>query len=466
MQGLKMFSSKSLIPNPFTETALLASLLTGLMKERPFCGLNSAFEKIIRDIQHVEIKEAEEICGITSKDISYAIDTLSVMTNPSIIIGRDILQRAEGHTNLLLLAALIYLLNGRIYLLSELPNEQGLVDMGCLPDTLPGGRPVTVDIFRKRYEEFFGVEIPSRSGLSLMEMIDAAHANKIKAMYVMGEDVVSNVPNTKHIKDALSKLDLLVVQDIFMTETANLADVVLPSLAWAEKEGSYTNLERRMQMLGKAVDGKGMDDWQAIAEISRMLGFDMDYKDSGDIISEIAKVSPLHKDISYEDMADGECMWPYKGEPLRHGITIIKGIEGIEISKFEIRKSKIGNRVYIGIDNPLFHAESLSRNSAALHSIAPETYVRISKVLARELSIANGDYVTIATNSGSIELSAQIDSDLPENIVLIPNNFDGKGVFTVMNWKMNTVIKSPAMDFTEVVIKKVAHVSKEATIMN
>jgi predicted molibdopterin-dependent oxidoreductase YjgC len=337
--------------------------------------------------------------------------------------------------------------------------------MGCLPDTLPGGRPVTVDIFRKRYEEFFGVEIPSRSGLSLMEMIDAAHANKIKAMYVMGEDVVSNVPNTKHVKDALSKLDLLVVQDIFMTETANLADVVLPSLAWAEKEGSYTNLERRMQMLGKAVDGKGMDDWQAIAEISRMLGFDMDYKDSGDIISEIAKVSPLHKDISYEDMADGECMWPYKGEPLRHGITIIKGIEGIEMP--DVRSLMISperKKIYIGIDNPLFHAESLSRNSAALHSIAPETYVRISKVLARELSIANGDYVTIATNSGSIELSAQIDSDLPENIVLIPNNFDGKGVFAVMNWKMNTVIKSPAMDFTEAVVKRVKSATKEVLI--
>jgi predicted molibdopterin-dependent oxidoreductase YjgC len=343
--------------------------------------------------------------------------------------------------------------------------------MGCLPDTLPGGRPVTVDIFRKRYEEFFGVEIPFRSGLSLMEMIDAAHANKIKAMYVMGEDVVSNVPNTRHVKDALSKLGLLVVQDIFMTETANLADVVLPSLAWAEKEGSYTNLERRMQMLGKAVDGKGMDDWQAIVNISRMLGFDMDYKDSGDIISEIAKVSPLHKDISYEDMADGECMWPYKGEPLRHGITIIKGIEGIEISKFEIRNLKFEKyvrperkKIYIGIDNPLFHAESLSRNSAALHSIAPEPYVRVNKTLARELSIANGDYVTIATNSGSIELSAQIDSDLPENIVLIPSSFDGKGVFEIMIWRMNTVIKSPAMDFTEAVVKRVKSATKEVLI--
>jgi predicted molibdopterin-dependent oxidoreductase YjgC len=275
----------------------------------------------------------------------------------------------------------------------------------------------------------------------------------------MGEDVVSNVPNTKHVKNALSKLDFLVVQDIFMTETANLADVVIPSLAWAEKEGSYTNLERRMQMLGKAVDGKGMDDWQAIAEVSRMLGFDMYYKDSRDIISEIAKVSPLHKDISYEDMADGECMWPYKGEPLRHGMSI----EGIEVSKFEIRKSEIGNRVYIGIDNPLFHADSLSRNSVALHSIAFEPYARMNKVLAQELSIADGDYVAITTNSGNIELSAQIDSDLPANIVLIPSNFDGKGVFAVMNWRMNQVIKSPAMDFTECVVRKASSVERRAS---
>ncbi|BCB97024.1 formate dehydrogenase subunit alpha [Dissulfurispira thermophila] len=449
--GLKIFSSKKLIPHPFTETALLLSLITGIRNERPLCGLNSAFEKIIRDIPVVEIEEAQEICGIASKDINYAIDTLSVMTNPAIIIGRDIIQKTHGHTNLLLLAALIYLLNGRIYLLSELPNEQGLVDMGCLPDMLLGGRPMAVDIFRKRYEEFFGVEVSSDLGYSLMEMIDAAHHNKIKAMYVIGDDAVSNLPNRRYVSDALSKLDFLVVHDVFMTDIAYMADVVIPSLSWAEKEGSYTNLERRLQMTKKAVDGIGIEDWKAIANVSRMLGFDMDYRGFEDIFSEITRVSPLYKDISLEDINTGQCMWPYKGEPLRHGMSI----EGIEIPDIKSMIERSDRRkIYIGIDDPLFQADSLSRNSDALMSIAPEPYVRISKTLSQELLVANGEDITVQTDYGSVDLSVQIDSDVPRNVILIPKNYNGTGVFEVMKWQMHLVTKSPIMDFTECVIKK------------
>jgi NADH-quinone oxidoreductase chain G len=454
MQGLKMFSSKSLIPNPFTETVLLASLLTGLMKERPFCGLNMAFEKIIRDIQHVEIKDAEEICGIASNNISYAIDTLSVMTNPSIIIGRDIIKRSEGHTNMFFLAVLIYLLNGRIYLLSELPNEQGLIDMGCQPDVLVGGRPINIESFRKRYEESVG-SVPSMPGRGLMEIIEDARSNKIKAIYVMGENVVFNIPDNNYVKDALSKVELLVVQDIFLNETAQLAHVVLPSLSWSEKEGTYTNLERRMQLIRKAVQADGIEDWKIIAEISKILGYDMNYKSSDDIMSEIAKVSPLHKDITYKDVSSGECMWPYKGEPLRHGVSI----EGIELPDIgALLRVSEKDKVYAVMDKPLFHSESLSRNSSALNSISPEPYVKISKALADRLSASDGDCVSVSTEAGAIELPVVVESELPGNIVLIPNNFEGKGILKIMKWKINPIIKSPAMDGTEVVIKKIKEV--------
>lgn len=458
-QGLKMFSSKNLIPDAFTETTLLLALIAGLRNERPLCGFNSAFEKIIRDIPIVEIKEAVEICGVESNDIRYTIDTLAIMTNPSIIIGREIIQRIEGHINLLLLAVLTYLLNGRIYLLSELPNEQGLVDMGCLSDTLPGGRPITVDIFRKRYEEFSGVEISSDSGLSLVEMIEAAHNREVKALYVIGEDIVSNLSNTKYVREALSKLDFLVVHDIFMTETACMADVVIPSLAWAEREGSYTNLERRIQMIKKAVDGNGMEDWKVVANVSRMFGFNMDYEDLKDIISEITKVSPLYKDISYEDIVIGQCMWPYKGEPLRHGMNI----EVIDLPDIKYLIAKPDKeKIYVGIDNSLFHMDNLSKNSVALMSIAPEPYVKISNVLAQELSIANGDYITITTNYGSLKLVAQVDSDIPRNIVLVPKNYNGKGIFEVIKWSVNQSIKSPVMDFTECVVRQVSNIMYQA----
>jgi NADH-quinone oxidoreductase chain G len=450
MPGLKRFSANRLITQPFTETTLLAAIVSELKAKRVSLE-KSSFEEIIKNIPEVSISDAKDRCGISADTMRDTLSAMSKMNNPSIIIGRDILQRSEGHANLLLLAALIYLLNGRIYLLSELPNEQGLIDMGCLPDMLPGGRPLTVESFRRRYEELLGVEVSPKQGLSLMEMIDGANSNTIKAMYILGENIVSSIPNSKYVKEALSRLELLVVHDIFMTETSQLADVVLPSLSWSEKEGSYTNLERRMQRLQRAVEGNGMEDWQAIAEISKMLGFDMDYKSSRDVMAEIARVSPLYKDIIYEDMAEGRCMWPYKGEPLRHGLSI-EDIEIPDVQSLMMRPDK--NKVYIGADYPLFHADTLSSNSAALHSISPKPYVKVSKVLADNLSIADGDYVSVHTDSGSIELAVYVDSDLPENIVLMPFDFKDKGICKIMKWKMHPVTKSPIVDFTEAVIKK------------
>lgn len=447
MPGLKRFSANRLIIQPFTETTLLAAMVSELKGKR----VGTPFERIISNIPDVSVSDAIDVCGISEADMRSALNAMSKMNNPSVVIGRDILQRSESHTNLLLLASLIHLLNGRIYLLSEFPNEQGLVDMGCLPDMLPGGRPLTVESFRRRYEEFFGTDVSPEQGLSLLEMIDAAHSNNIKALYVMGENLVSGIPNTAYVKESLSNLELLVVQDIFMTETAQIADVVLPCLSWAEKEGSYTNLERRIQLLRKAVDGSGMEGWQTISEISRMLGFDMRYRNSQDIMAEIAKVSPLHKDMSYEDMEDEGCMWPYKGEPLRHGMSI----EGVNVPDLQsLMKRPDKGRVYVGVDNPLFHADSLSSNSAALHSIAPKPYVKISKVLADNLSVSDGDYVSVYTDYGSIESAVYIDSDLPENIVLIPSDFEDRGIYKIMKWQIHPVTKSPVMDFTEAVIKK------------
>ncbi len=455
---LKKFASNRLTPRPFTDTVLLAALVSEMIKRKPLPAEKTPFEEIIGKVRPVSLKEAADACGITSNDISSCVDKLSVMTNPAIVIGRDIIQRADCRTNLLLLAALTHLLNGRIYLSSELPNEQGLVDMGCLPDMLPGGRPVSVESFRKRYGEFFNAEVPSAAGLSLMEMIEGAKSGSIKALYVMGENIAFNLPNHAFVKDALSNLELLVVQDIFLTETAQFADVVLPAASWAEKEGSYTNLEGRMQHVRKAIDGSGLEDWKIIAEISKLLGTDMGFRDVKDVLAEIAKVSPLHKGITYDDMAGGECMWPYKGEPLRHDLNIA----GIEMPDMKALLGTSGkDAVYAGLDKVLFHSASLSRNSAALNSINSEPCAKVGKGLAEKLSLADGDHVAVTSAAGTVELAAVVDSDMPDNIVLVPNNFEGKGAFMVMGWKMDPVTKSPALDGMEVTIKKIARPTAE-----
>ncbi|MEW6117549.1 MAG: NADH-quinone oxidoreductase subunit NuoG [Nitrospirota bacterium] len=456
--GLRRFSTNRLLPAPFTETTLLAALVSELLKKKPLSGEKSAFGEIIGKLQSISLAEASEVCGIPVKELEACVENLSGVTNPSVIIGRDIIQRTDGHTTILLLAALVHILNGRIYLSSELPNEQGLVDMGCLPDMLPGARPVAVESFRKRYEEFVKGEIPSAPGLGLMEIIEGIKAKRIKALYVMGENVAFNVPGQKFVKEVLSTLDFLIVQDIFLNETAQRAHVVLPSLSWSEKEGSYTNLEGRMQHLRKAIGGQGIEDWKILAEISTRLGVAMQYRDAQDVLAEIAKVSPLHKGISYEDMDGGECMWPYKGEPLRHDA----GIEGLSMPDMKsLLKKSDKSKLYIGIDKPLFHSASQSRHSAALNSISSKPYVKIGSSIAKRLEVADGDYVSLSTETDTLELPALVFADMPEGLVLVPNNVEERGAFKLLPWKLNAVMKIPALDGIEVTVTKSERMTAE-----
>ena len=140
---------------------------------------------------------------------------------------------------------------------------------GCMPDSLPGDRPVALAEFRRRYENEWKTAIPDKPGLSIFEMVDPAAKGPIKAMYVMGENLVYNLPDSKAVESALKNIEFLVVQDIFLTETGRLADVVLPALSWAEKDGTFTNMERRIQRLRKAVNRDGMEDWRIISEVSK-----------------------------------------------------------------------------------------------------------------------------------------------------------------------------------------------------
>lgn len=451
MPGLKRFATHRLMPAPFTEPLLLDRLLSEVMKKRPVCGENAFFEEIIKRFMLAPVEDTEDRCGLSSDEIKKVVDELLLMTNPAIVIGRSIIQRSEADIILLLLSVLVYLLNGRIYLLSELPNEHGLVDMGCQPDMLPGGRPVAADSFRKKYEAFFGVDIPSDTGSSVMQMVDNAHSGKIKALYVMGENIVFNLPDSGHVKKALTALDFLVVQDIFMTETAQHAHVVLPSLAWVEKEGCYTNLEGRMQHLRKAVDGNGMEDWKIIAEIGKIIGIDMNYRDAKDVLAEITEVSPLHKGIRYRDMDGGQCLWPYKGDPLRQG-----SIEGFVMPDSRLLLRRVEkDKVYLGVDTPLFESGTLSRNSAALSTISHGPYVKIGTALADCLSLAGGDHARVTSACGSVELGVVIDGDVPENMALVPNHTEDKGALGIMRWQINSDFGCPALDGNEVKIEKI-----------
>lgn len=445
-KGLEYFSPQKLAPVLYTEDVLLEGIVTALKNKKGLSDANPKLEAKIKDIS-ASIEDVKNICKIEEKDFNDFVNVLSESTTPSIVIGKETTQSNGASYKLLLLSAINYLINGRIYLLSDRANEQGVLDMGCAPDILPGYMPVSYVEFRKRCESIWQSEIPEKQGLAIFEMIDTARNGSLKAMYVMGENPVFNLPDSGNVKSALKNVGFVVVHDIFMTETARLADVVLPALGWAEKDGTFTNMERRIQRVRKAVNGNGMEDWRIISEISKNMGKKFNYSNAEDIFNEICRVSPLHKDLTYEDIEKGAGIYPYKGGPLRGVME--------EIQTHNAERLSVNGKLYLRIEGPLFHSGTLSRRAPALVQIYPEAVVRISPDTAKALSFKEGEVVRVSTKTGSIELPVVIDKALDNFSVMLTNNFEGKGAYRLMEYSIEPVLKTTCLDGIEIQVEKV-----------
>jgi predicted molibdopterin-dependent oxidoreductase YjgC len=429
------------VPPVFRETEILEELLASVSRVKGVRG-----EKL--DVDHGIRVLSEKYSGKMDiegfQELKYAL-----LDSPStaIVFGMDLVQRTNGHRAIFAAAGLTYLLEARVYLLSDKPNEQGIIDVGCIPDMLPGGRPLNIHDFKRKFEAEWGGPIPEEEGMTLFEIIEGAKKNKVKALYIMGDNPLFNLPNGPYIEEALKSLDFLVVQDIFLTETAKLADVVLPALGWTEKSGTCTNLERRIQLQRKAVNASsGMDDWKIISDISSKMGYKMSYSEAEDIMDEIAGVSPLYRDLTYREISKGNSLWPYHGEPLRGEIH--------ELPVMADGGADYNSDFYITLDKTLFHSGTLSRRSRALMKICPEPMLKVAPAGAEKLGLQEGDMVHISTSAGSQEVSVSLDESIKDNRVLLSNNFEGKGVFSLLTYKLDPVTKAPGIEGCEVTIKK------------
>lgn len=446
--GLRRFSTYRLNPQPFTEGTLLGNMISELIQKRPFPGENLTFEEKIKSYNYSDRKDLKEICGLNFEEVEKVLEELLRFQSISIVIGPDIVTRSDMRSILFLLTALCYILNARVFMLSDRPNEQGLIDMGCLPDMLPGERPVEIESFRHKFETLWSSSIPEKPGMTILEMIEAAKSGKLKALYVMGENLVFNLPDGQFIREALNNLELLVVQDIFMNETAEIAHVILPSLTWLEKEGTFTNLERRVQRSRKAISTQGMEDWRILSEIGKKIGLKMDYNSSLDVMNEISRISPLYAGLTYDDLETEFNLWPYKGEPLRHKL----GSGDWPLTELW-RPQKAA--VYLIIERHMFLSGTLSRHSTALNSIYERPMARISPGLASKLGIKEGELIKVKTERIGMILTVSLDKDLSDSVVLLSNNFEGAGALSLVPFKMDKETKVSYIDGVEVIIEKV-----------
>lgn len=394
------------------------------------------FKKIFEFIEPLVVREEID------QEIKEIAETLSKKELICLVLSGGALQRSGGLIDLFCLGLIAYLLDARVYLLQEFPNDQGLIDLGIGPDILPGGRDLTLEAWRSHVEEIWGFPIPSQKGKDLYSIIELIEKGEIRALYVAGLDPVTEIPGGGRIREALKKLELLIVQDSFFTETMNIAHIGIPVAVWPERDGSYTNFERRIQFFHSSINAGAeynmpLPDWEVFNAIGRNVGLNMPYRSINDIWLEICSVSGLHKALSPSVLKRG-LLWPYLGEPLRHTIPVteewLKGLKGETLSE----RGKGGFKIIVEKFPHL--SATISRYSKALNLIGGSSVSMAqgtAEALKRRISGFSSEVtveVTISGTYGSINLPLRIDHRIPEDIIQIPFYIEGKGIYEITDF--------------------------------
>jgi len=346
-------------------------------------------------------------------------------------------------------------------------NVQGACDMGALPNVFPGYQRVDDDAVRGKFEKAWGVKLPSKPGLTVTEMIGAAAKGRLKAMYIVGENPVLTEPDANHAVAALGKLDFLVVQDIFLTETAALADVVLPGAASVEKEGTFTNTERMVQRSRAAVPapGEARSDADIICAVAGQMKCAMTCGSPSDVMDEIASLTPSYGGMSYSRLARHGMRWPcpdakHRGTKIMHSREFTRG-KGRFYPIAYIEPAEMPD-----VDYPLilttgrmlyqYHSGSMSRRSAALDEYTPTGWAELNPSDARRLGIREGEPIALTSRRGSVRTTARLSRRSPKGVVFMSFHFAEEAVNKLTNPALDKEGKIPEFKVCAVKVEPAA----------
>ncbi|MBN1368965.1 MAG: molybdopterin-dependent oxidoreductase, partial [Dehalococcoidaceae bacterium] len=313
-------------------------------------------------------------------------------------------------------------------------NVQGACDMGALPNVYTGYQPVTDAAVKEKFENAWGTKLDGKAGLTLVEMMHAVQAGKIRAMYVMGEEPALTDPDSCHVEAALKNLDFLVVQNIFMGETGKYADVILPGASFAEKDGTFTNTERRVQRVRRAIKpvGDSRPDWVIISQVSARMGYEMKYHHPSEIMAEIASLTPTYAGINYDRLEQGGLQWPCRsaGDPgtkFLHENTFTRGPGKFAVTQhrdaIELPDDKYPLIFTTGRNLYHWHGGTMSRQSPGLEEICPEGLAEINPDDAVKMGLDDGDIVEMASRRGKIKARISVTEKSPPGVVFMPFHF-------------------------------------------
>ncbi len=433
-----------------------------------------------RTEDYAELKEAisdydpesvEEMTGIPAEKLKEAAETFAKADRGSIVFATGMTQHTSGTKNVLSLANLAMLTGniGRegtgLNSLQGQNNVQGASDMGALPDMLTGYQSVEDSGAVSKFVNAWQSEIPTEPGLTKVEMIREAAAGKLKGLLVMGDNPVMSDPNKMQTEMALDNLDFLVVADPFLTETAAKADVVLPAATFLEKEGTFTNTERRIQKVNAIMEAPGSvrADWEIISALAQRMGYEFNYSRPEEIMKELADLTPIYNGIGYEDIDEKGRQWPIKddgsGTPILHQDEFMKGrgtFHAVDYKQSEEQPDdEYPLRLSTGRTLYQVRTGAMSRRSDVLSAKLNDPYVEVNPEDGERYDINDGEEIRISTKRGSIQAEARITEIVAPGNVFVPIHFAEAPANQLTNDALDEESGTPGIKQAACIIEKI-----------
>jgi formate dehydrogenase alpha subunit len=444
----------------------------GLQDEAYIRENTENFDELAESLKKYTPEFAAEICGVEADKIREAARLYAGVDKASILYCMGITQHVNGTetvmslSNLALITGNIGKEGGGVNPLRGQNNVQGACDMGALPNVFTGYQPVTNPGAVEKFEKAWGAKLSNKIGLTVTETFKAIDEDRVKMLYIFGENPMISDPDTQHAEHALKKT-FLVVQDLFLTETAELADVVLPAASFAEKDGTFVNTERRVQRVRKAVNppGEAKPDWMVFMDLMNRLGYDKKYNDAEEIFEEIRQVTPQFAGITYDRIETNGIQWPcptidhpgtnvlHVGKPAR-GAGLLKAVEFVE-------SEELGDSAYplvmtTGRILYQYHTRTMTDKTPGINNLAPEVYVEVNPELAAAKGIEDGEIVKITSRRGSVTMKAMVTDRVEKNVLFVPFHWDSGANMLTNGDVLDQYCKIPGLKVTGVNLEKLA----------
>jgi len=464
---------------PGTDIALLNGLMHIIIREGwhddAFIDERTeGFEGLRETVASYTPERTSEITGIPAEDIEKAARMMAENRPGALLYAMGITQHTVGVGNVMSCANLQMVLGnmgipgGGVNPLRGQNNVQGACDLGSLPNVYPGYQSVTDPANQDKFEQAWGVPLSREVGLTVTEMLDAADEGEVRCLYVIGENPMTSDPDLNHVRQALENTEFLVLQDMFLTETAQLADVVLPACSFAEKDGTFTNSERRVQRVRKAIEpiGESKDDIWIVRELAKRLvergavdpspeapyrGWE--YASAADAMAEVNALTPIYGGITYERLNNGEQLqWPvpteeHAGTPILHVGKFSRGVGHFEPVEHTPPDELPDEEYPLMLTNGRvlyhWHGGEMTRRAAGLTEMYPEAEIEISPADAAERGIDDGAMMKVASRRGEIVAKAQVTDRVPAGLIFATFHYPDSAVNFLTNPALDPTAKIP-----------------------